>query len=335
MTIFKKLILLIGFPLLAYGALTQVPTPMQTITGQSKSANYTVLPADDYLVATAGLKFTLPAASTIKNLKFRNLSTTGTGTVATAGTDLINTANTTNGTTSVLLPKYGDAIELQADGSTSWNIINYFRAPLRTTLTSGAAQTFTTSFGVKYIVVEMWGAGGGGGASGTSGGGASVVGGTGTFGTATAAGGSGGGTGPNGGLAGNGGAASGCDFSSVGAVGMNGYFSPSAGSASGGSGGATLLGGNGQGGNAAGAVYTGTAGQGNSGSGGGGAASATASASTGGGGAAGAYCRFTIYNPATSYTYNVPSGGNGGTLGTNGAAGGNGGSGLTIVTEYF
>jgi len=206
--------------------------------------------------------------------------------------------------------------------------------------TSGSG-TYTTPSGVKYLIVEMSGAGGGGaggavGSQTTTGG----NGGNSSFGTAlhTAGGGTGGGSAwsGNGGLGGGltlgagatsifthdgtrgGGSVSSTassNFSNTGEGGGNPFNGGAVGSTyiSAGIDGITSTGGGGAGG-------------------GGGSSSGTIYGGSGGGG--GGYMKFLISSPSATYAYAIGSGGTAGTGGS-GANGGAGGSGIIIVTEYY
>jgi hypothetical protein len=207
--------------------------------------------------------------------------------------------------------------------------------------TSGSG-TYTTPSGVKYIIVEMSGAGGGGSGGGTGGWGAGGNGGNTTFGTSlhTASGGTGG-PAP---WSGGGGAGGSVTLGSGGTQIYN-----SAGTAGGGSGVApdlfdfALTGMGGQnllGGGAPSVTYIGggAAGITNSGGGGSGGGGGTSNAAyTGTGGGAGGYMRFLISSPSATYAYAIGAAGTAGTAGSgsSAAAGGAGGSGVIIVTEYY
>jgi hypothetical protein len=220
--------------------------------------------------------------------------------------------------------------------------LSIYTAPSVQRFTSGSG-TYTTPTGVKYIMVEMVGAGGGGGGSGTTSGTAATAGGNTTFGSSllTAAGGSAGARGAVGASGGSPTVNSPATalVAVAGGKGGGGLVHGSATSTAspyvgGGHGGSSAYGGAGGGGSQAGS--TGLDAYANSGSGGGGAGCPAAnSAQTGNGGGSGAYIKAVITNPDASYAYAVGSGGSGQAAGTSGAAGGSGGSGIIVVTEYY
>lgn len=298
----------------------------------SKSANYTVAGTDDFLIATAGLTFTLPAASTSKAFTFVNTSSTTTGTIARAGSDLFYPSGTA-GTTAILLPNQYDSITIQSDASASWHITSYNRPPKITRYTSGSG-THAITAGTRYIIFKMVGGGGGGSGSGSASAGNGGNGGDTTFGASTAAGGTGGsfvGAGPAGGAATLG---SGHEGIAV-----------SGGSGSGFQGGdltlklAGLPGGNSALGGGGGAGYYNTAGlAGGTNSGGGGGSGGNGGALnsiSGTSGAAGAYIEARIASPLYSYAYGVGASGSAGSAGTSGFVGGAGAAGQLVVEEHF
>ena len=215
-----------------------------------------------------------------------------------------------------------------------------FTAPTITRLTSGTG-TYTLPSGVKYIIVEMAGAGGGGSGGGTGSWGAGSNGGNTTFGTVALGNGGTGGSTPWSGAGGTGGSvtlgAGGTQiYNSVGGRGGGSSVFPDIYSF-----GLTGMGGqNPLGGGAPSVTYiggglTGITNSGGGGSGGGGGTSNAAYTGTGGG--AGGYMKFLISSPSASYAYAVGAGGAGGSAGTgsNAQAGGAGGSGVIIIQEFY
>lgn len=198
--------------------------------------------------------------------------------------------------------------------------------------TAGSGTYTRSSSRVKSIEVEMVGAGGGGGASG-SGPSNGTSGGNTVFGSATAGGGayapsSGGGPG---GAGGTNTLAYTTIVSAPGANGSAGYWNTDG---AGGNGASSFYGGAGAGGaRGAGGTTPGLSAvaPGSGGGGGGG----NASYASGPGGGAGAYQRFVINNPASTYSYTVGAGGTLGGAGGGGNNGGNGFKGIIKVKENY
>jgi hypothetical protein len=217
------------------------------------------------------------------------------------------------------------------------------RGPTFQSFLSGSG-TYATPPAAVWIEVEEIGAGGGGSGSGTSGGGTGGNGGNTCWNTTGAActnpvyqAGGGVGATFDTNFGGAGGTVSGsgtCMRPLAGGAGQNAVFvNSTAADETSGAGGVGFYGG--AGGSVASAI-AGGAGVANSGAGGaGGGVSVTTSAQAGAGGGAGAFCRFIISNPATSYTYAVGAAGTAGTAGASGAAGGAGGSGFILVIEHY
>ena len=206
---------------------------------------------------------------------------------------------------------------------------------------TSSSGTYTTPSGVKYLIVEMSGAGGGG--AGGAVGSQSTAGGNGgntTFGTSlhTAGGGAGGASawtgsgGIGGGLTLGAGATS--IFTHGGTVGGGAGSSSSSATFSGtGAGGGNPFNGGGLGNTYISAGAAGIANTGGGGSGGGGGSS-SGSVYAGSGGGGGGYMKFLISSPSATYAYAIGSGGTAGTGGS-GSNGGAGGSGIIIVTEHY
>jgi len=328
---------------------------------QLPSIKFTSMPAGDYRIEYEGTIGANGTNGTVQTNQFtdgtitaREISTTVEGPVATGMYPGISQSFTytdpKSNVTWQLFSAVSDANNTQVFGTTAkpgvfkvW----YFpsssqqavtpeqqRAPTIQTLTSGT--TYTRPNGVTFLKIRMVGGGGGGaGGAQNSFGGAGGAGGNTTFSTfLTANGGSGGATH----VGGSGGTAT--------------ISSPAYGTAlSGGSGGggtsATLnvtplpAGGTGASSPFGGAGGSRQQGVGfsaiaNSGSGaGGGGIANTVNGGSGAGGGAGGYIEAIIPNPASTYSYSIPSGGTAGTAGTSGFAGGVGGSGFIEVTEYY
>lgn len=197
-----------------------------------------------------------------------------------------------------------------------------------------ASGTYSTPTGATCLIVEMIGGGGGGAGNGTG----AVTAGSGgdsSFGSVVAKGGVGGtaattSNGQPGGAGGSGGAGS--AVRCPGGAGNPGGNASASVSPPGGSGGNGFFGGGGASGTT---TINPVAGQAQTGGGGGGAGSPNSSFGAAGGGGAGEYARFSISNPAASYSYSVGAAGSAGAAGTGGASGSTGGAGQIIVTALF
>lgn len=245
-----------------------------------------------------------------------------------------NTIKTGGSITVSPLPTGGTANQVLTKNSStnydvSWKDSTGARAPTFSIRSTAGSGTYTTPANCLYLEVEMVGGGGGGwgsGVSATSG----TNGGDSFFGTYQCTGGQTGLTQAAGGLPGN-------AFGVAGNLNLFGQQGQSGNTAvfpsPGGDGGCSPLGGNGKGGSMGAGV--GGNGVSNTGSGGGGGGASASTVNSGGGGGSGGYMRTLITNPASSYFYQVGSGGFGGNAGTNGAVGGVGGAGVIVIKEYY
>lgn len=209
------------------------------------------------------------------------------------------------------------------------------KAPTVTPLTASSG-TYTTPTGVKYIVVDIVGAGGGGAGSGSAGGSSGSTGGTTVFGAHTANGGGAGLAGGGSQLAGSNTVGAGVTtvLNSGGMLGLAPQGDSNAQSQYiiGGSGG-FIYGGQGKGG-----VNTTTPSPtANTGAGGSGGGWWNTTGIAGGGGGSGGQLILVIDNPAATYSYTINAGGAGGGAGSGGSAfaGSTGASGFVTVTEYY
>ena len=268
------------------------------------------------------------------------LTTTGTAagylfTVSSANAS-VGATYTNNGNTYTVLSTLASGTLLFCSGAsapTSTGTLTKSTGTGDSTITFSVATPlglYTVPANVKYLSIEMVGAGGGGGGTSGSGGAGSMT----AFGAALLEcfGGGGGAGGGTGGAGGAGGAASlgtgpiGLAFTGAygGGTTLNG--SGASFSSAGASGGCSAFGGAG-----AGVVNgAGIAAAANSGSGGGGGSASTGPADAGGG--AGGYLKAMITTVAASYYYCVGVGGTAGS-GTNG--GGAGAAGIINITEHY
>lgn len=302
-----------------------------------QTAGFTFGAADFYpMNSTGATTGTLAAASVSKIYTAANRST-GTLTIARAGSDLIYNGQS-GGTTSISLPNQWDSVTLQSDASSRWYVTSYNRPPKLSVYTTSGANTHNTTAGTRWVLVRMVGGGGGGGASGTTPGNATAGAASTISAYSLSAG--GGGLGANaGGSPGTGGATSGCSTNATGGYGAVSTHTSGAasGGGTGGHGGASWFGSGGYGG----AWSAGTPGNGVNaaagtyGAGGGGAGGSAGTHNAGAGGGAGGFCEAVIVNPPAQLSLNVGAKGSGATAGTGGNAGGNGADGWIGITEYF
>jgi len=216
-------------------------------------------------------------------------------------------------------------MENNGSGNLSWR---QWKAPSVTSYTTAGSQLYTVPAGVRYVTVNMVGAGGGGGPAANvalgSVGGSSVI-----IGVATATGGGGGAWGLTGATGGVATVATSGTILDCGST-DGGYGNPGeelllTDYGVGGNGGSSYYGGAGGGGGPVGAGQTAATASGS----GGGGAGVGGPGKSGAGGGAGGYACATV--TSLSATYPVTVGAAGG--GASGA--GNGGAGKVIITEYY
>jgi hypothetical protein len=122
---------------------------------QTKTANYTVLAADDILIGNvsgSAFTFTLPAASSVaagKTYTFKKIDTTGTLlTVARAGSDTFGSS-----ITAITMGTFGDSLVIMSDGTSIWHILEYeIRNAAR--YTTNAGNTITSGSIVDYEDID-------------------------------------------------------------------------------------------------------------------------------------------------------------------------------------
>jgi len=222
----------------------------------------------------------------------------------------------------------GDSFLTAVSGATSQMTWREWKAPSVTSYTTAGSQLYTVPAGVRYVTVNMVGAGGGGGPAANvalgSVGGSSVI-----IGVATATGGGGGAWGLTGATGGVATVATSGTILDCGST-DGGYGNPGeelllTDYGVGGNGGSSYYGGAGGGGGPVGAGQTAATASGS----GGGGAGVGGPGKSGAGGGAGGYACATV--TSLSATYPVTVGAAGG--GASGA--GNGGAGKVIITEYY